>query len=72
VYSFGLLDQVPVVALSTSPRAAVPEIAGVVLFTGAGATTSAVEAEAALPDPPALEAVTVTTIVLPTSLAATV
>jgi hypothetical protein len=64
----GLFDQLPFVAVSVSPCPALPEITGSALFAGAGGSTTAVGIEVALADPPALLAVTVTSIVLPTSL----
>lgn len=59
-------------AVSVEPSIIVPEIVGAEVFTGAGVGTTGVAAEVALADPPAFVAVTVTSIVSPTSPAATV
>jgi hypothetical protein len=58
-----------------SDTCAVPLITGTAVFTGGGgggAWTTPVTAEVATPEPPALLAVTTTSIVCPTSLDATV
>jgi hypothetical protein len=71
-----LFDHDPFDAVNSDPCCAVPLIVGAAVFTGAagggGALTAWVCAEVADPEPPALVALTTTSIVLPTSPAWTV
>jgi hypothetical protein len=67
VYEVGLFVQVPLLEVNVFPCWAVPVIAGAAVFEGCGGLTVAVLAEVADADPPALAAVTTTSIVSPTS-----
>jgi hypothetical protein len=69
VYEIGAVpDHVPGDAVSVSPSRAVPDTAGIAVFAGGAAATTAVAAEVAVFDPPAFVPVTTTRNVAPTSL----
>ena len=68
-YAVGSLLQVPRNSTSAAPSRASPTIIGGALDTGTAPATTVVGADVALPEPPELLAVSLNTIVLPTSAA---